>query len=95
MFSRARQCCGSALIRAFWIARLFPVHAPFDRTSAPWRIRSECNVPLVGIAWDPQNRRLFVTGKYWPKLYEVTVREFGEREAAAVADRVAKQCLVA
>jgi glutamine cyclotransferase len=26
---------------------------------------------LNGIAWDPQGRRLFVTGKYWPKLYEI------------------------
>lgn len=27
-----------------------------------------------GIAWDPQGRRLFVTGKLWPKLYEVRVQ---------------------
>jgi glutamine cyclotransferase len=24
-----------------------------------------------GIAWDEENERIFVTGKYWPKLYEV------------------------
>jgi len=28
---------------------------------------------LNGIAWDPDGKRLFVTGKYWPKLYEITV----------------------
>ncbi|TNF39385.1 MAG: glutaminyl-peptide cyclotransferase [Bacteroidetes bacterium] len=28
---------------------------------------------LNGIAWDPEGRRLFVTGKYWPRLYEITV----------------------
>jgi glutamine cyclotransferase len=28
---------------------------------------------LNGIAWDAANRRLFVTGKYWPKLFEITV----------------------
>jgi len=28
---------------------------------------------LNGIAWDPAGRRLFVTGKYWPRLYEITV----------------------
>jgi glutamine cyclotransferase len=28
---------------------------------------------LNGIAWDEDNRRLFVTGKYWPKLFEITV----------------------
>jgi len=26
---------------------------------------------LNGIAYDPVNRRLFVTGKYWPKLFEI------------------------
>lgn len=28
---------------------------------------------LNGIAWDSNNQRLFVTGKYWPKLFEVKV----------------------
>lgn len=27
---------------------------------------------LNGIAWDPDSKRLFVTGKHWPKLYEIT-----------------------
>ena len=26
---------------------------------------------LNGIAWDPENRRIFVTGKKWPKLFEI------------------------
>lgn len=28
---------------------------------------------LNGIAWDKEHKRLFVTGKYWPKLFEITV----------------------
>lgn len=28
---------------------------------------------LNGIAWDMVNRRIFVTGKYWPRLFEITV----------------------
>lgn len=28
---------------------------------------------LNGIAWDAKARRLFVTGKYWPKLYEIAL----------------------
>lgn len=28
---------------------------------------------LNGIAWDPDTRRLFVTGKRWPKIYEIRV----------------------
>lgn len=27
----------------------------------------------AGIAWDAERRRLFVTGKYWPRVFEVTV----------------------
>ena len=30
---------------------------------------------LNGIAWDAENERLFVTGKLWPKLYEIRVLE--------------------
>jgi len=32
---------------------------------------------LNGIAWDAEGRRLFVTGKLWPNLYEITVLEAG------------------
>jgi len=28
---------------------------------------------LNGIAWDAENRRLFVTGKNWPKMFEIRV----------------------
>ncbi len=28
---------------------------------------------LNGIAWDPEQERLFITGKNWPKLYEIKV----------------------
>jgi glutaminyl-peptide cyclotransferase len=28
---------------------------------------------LNGIAWDPQGKRLFITGKLWPSLYELKV----------------------
>ncbi len=28
---------------------------------------------LNGIAWDAKQKRLFVTGKYWPKLYEIAL----------------------
>ncbi|WP_034922106.1 glutaminyl-peptide cyclotransferase [Erythrobacter sp. SD-21] len=30
---------------------------------------------LNGIAWDAENRRMFVTGKLWPSLFEITLLE--------------------
>jgi len=29
---------------------------------------------LNGIAWDAKNERLFVTGKFWPKLFEIRLK---------------------
>ncbi|GAB5352619.1 glutaminyl-peptide cyclotransferase [Qipengyuania sp. 483] len=36
---------------------------------------SEGDAVLNGIAWDPANRRLFVTGKLWPTLFEISLVE--------------------
>jgi len=30
---------------------------------------------LNGIAWDARGKRLFVTGKLWPKLFEIELIE--------------------
>lgn len=35
--------------------------------------RSDPEAVLNGIAWDSNHRRLFVTGKLWPKLFEIEV----------------------
>jgi len=35
--------------------------------------RSSAEAVLNGIAWDPAHDRLFVTGKLWPKLFEIQV----------------------
>lgn len=32
---------------------------------------------LNGIAWDRQGNRIFVTGKFWPKLFEIRIRKSG------------------
>lgn len=39
----------------------------------PREERTPATDVLNGIAWDAEGRRLFVTGKYWPRLYEITV----------------------
>ena len=38
------------------------------------RKSSDTNIDVLnGIAWDKQGKRLFVTGKKWPKLFEITL----------------------
>ena len=44
------------------LSTLWPKHQRPDREHV-----------LNGIAYDPQDDRLFVTGKHWPKLYEIRV----------------------
>jgi len=36
------------------------------------------NAVLNGIAYDQQSDRLFVTGKYWPRLYEIDLVQAGQ-----------------
>ena len=38
----------------------------------PASVRRSRDAVLNGIAWDADSRRLFITGKYWPTLYEIT-----------------------
>lgn len=59
------------------IARIDPktgvVRSWVDLTGLlPARDRAGTDV-LNGIAWDPNGRRLFVTGKLWPKLFEIRI----------------------
>jgi len=48
---------------------------------------------LNGIAWDGVGQRLFVTGKYWPKLYELKVYEAGTVAPEDLAE-MQRLCLV-
>ncbi len=47
----------------------------------PPRTRYSDNV-LNGIAWDAQKKRLFVTGKLWPSLYQITT---GNRKTGQIS----------
>jgi len=38
---------------------------------SPKEVARNREAVLNGIAWDATNKRLFVTGKHWPKLYEI------------------------
>jgi glutamine cyclotransferase len=63
------------------IARIDPnsgkVNSYVDMTPLyPESKRREINADVLnGIAWDAQGRRIFVTGKRWPKLYEIKIME--------------------
>lgn len=59
------------------IARIDPrtgrVSSWLDLTAVrPPEVSRNREAVLNGIAWDPTAKRLFVTGKYWPKVYEVS-----------------------
>ena len=63
------------------IARIDPlsgkVNSYVDMSSLyPESKRREINADVLnGIAWDAQGGRIFVTGKRWPKLYEIRIME--------------------
>ncbi|HET8897211.1 MAG TPA: glutaminyl-peptide cyclotransferase [Rhodanobacteraceae bacterium] len=42
---------------------------------APTDSRDPANDVLNGIAWDAKGKRLFVTGKRWPRLYEIRLTQ--------------------
>ncbi len=46
-----------------------------DILPAFWRLRYPEMDVLNGIAWDPETDRIFVTGKKWPKLFEIELVE--------------------
>ena len=41
----------------------------------PSEARRDPDAVLNGIAYDPETKRLFVTGKHWPKLFEIRIIE--------------------
>ena len=50
------------------------VDAEVDFSSILPQADRHANIDVFnGIAWDKENRRLFVTGKNWPKLFEVKI----------------------
>lgn len=44
-------------------------------TLIPKELKNNVNLVLNGIAFDPSERRLFLTGKCWPVLYEIKISD--------------------
>lgn len=51
-----------------------------------------------GIAWNQKDGKLFVTGKLWPKIYEIELRPLYDdsksTDVAGLTDKIRKQCIV-
>lgn len=45
------------------------------KQQAGFSVNDPMNEVLNGIAWDSVGKRMFITGKYWPKLFEVKIGE--------------------
>ena len=64
--------------RTPWLVRIDPatgrVNAVIDLRPIVAEIKAtDPDAVANGIAWDPVKRRLFVTGKLWPTLFEITL----------------------
>jgi len=46
-----------------------------DGLLAQQKVKDPRQDVLNGIAYDPETGRLWITGKYWPNLYEIEVVE--------------------
>jgi Glutamine cyclotransferase len=52
------------------------VEATVDCTGLlPDKLKDEYTDVLNGIAYDPESRKTYITGKYWKRLYEITLVE--------------------
>jgi len=52
------------------------VQAELDLTPLFRKARDQVQAGVAnGIAWDSKARRLFITGKNWPAIYEIKVRQ--------------------
>lgn len=47
------------------------------RNLLPKSLRTSRTDVLNGIAYDPKDGGIYLTGKYWPKLYKITLKEGG------------------
>ncbi|XP_076931024.1 glutaminyl-peptide cyclotransferase-like [Bidens hawaiensis] len=73
--------------------------SPLDGTVTGWVLLQELSDELIragynidvlnGIAWDADNKRIFVTGKFWPKVYEIKLHP----QKNTLPSAIEKMCL--
>lgn len=84
------------------IARIDPADASvtgwilmegLDRRTRPHNAAARARMDVLnGIAYDAARRRVFVTGKWWARVYEVRVVPLPADEQAAALDRTSRLC---
>ena len=56
--------------------------------------RTENAHVTAGIAWDAAGKRLFLTGKYWPRIYQVKLRRLtGAAASSEAVDDARSVCI--
>lgn len=71
-----------------------------ESLSTSEKVEKGANAPEVlnGIAWDAKNSRLFVTGKLWPRVYQIKLRPLHPdnpkiADMAIVTQRIRDACI--
>ena len=49
---------------------------------------------LNGVTYDAEQRRLFVTGKLWPRVYQIEAVEVPAQEAKQALARARRECII-
>ena len=69
-----------------------------DTISTKQRNAREAPDVLNGIAWDGRHSRLFLTGKLWPKIYQIEARPMYVDSKAidvpAVTENIRRACII-
>lgn len=77
---------GNRILANVWHTNRIAVIRPADGRVVAWidlstqaaeNASPEPEAVLNGIAWDERRHRLLVTGKFWPRLYEIRVPQLG------------------
>lgn len=82
-----------------WMSDCIVRISPTDGSVTGWILLPELRKGLIdagynidvlnGIAWDADNKRIFVTGKLWPKLYEIKLHP----QRKPLRSSIEKMCL--
>ena len=85
---------GSLLYANIWMTTLIAVIDPVSGLVVQWidlralqPPNSSADMTLNGIAWDKDKGKLFVTGKLWPKLFEIELPRVEEHKSSAAPAR--------